>query len=322
MALRQSWDRDGSPSVRVARSSGGVLQESVMSVQIQKEIERAFDLRDTPHNTRATYSRCIGKFEEFFGRPASELGRKEVEEFLLHLVHKKSLSPASHNVYVGSLRFLYGTVLDRPEVVARVPRRKQPRKLPVLLSPAEIERLIAATTSITVRTIVMLAYGAGLRVSEACGLRVEDIDSRSMLLHIRHAKRGRERYVMLGVRLLEALRAYWRKCRPKGPTMFPGRTGNGTLDRATVSKALRRAAERCGITRRVTPHTLRHCFATHLLEQGVDLRSVQVLLGHASLHTTMVYVHVTTARVQRLASPLDRLPRRAAHASPAPTPAS
>jgi site-specific recombinase XerD len=160
----------------------------------------------------------------------------------------------------------------------------------------------------------MLAYGAGLRVSEACGLRVEDIDSQRMVLHIRDAKRGRERYVMLSPRLLEALRAYWRARRPAGPAVFPGRGGVGTLARATVARALRKAACRCGIAVHVSPHTLRHGFATDLLEQGVDLRTVQVLLGHASMRSTALYLHITTARVKQLVSPLDRLP--AAPSSP------
>jgi integrase len=144
----------------------------------------------------------------------------------------------------------------------------------VLLSPEEVARLLAAVSSITVRTIAMLAYGAGLRVGEACRLRVEDIDSRRMVIHIREAKRGRARYVMLSPRLLDSLRAYWRERRPAGPELFPGRGRQATIARAAVSKALRNAARKCGITRRVTPHTLRHGFATDLLEQGVDLRTV------------------------------------------------
>jgi site-specific recombinase XerD len=223
-------------------------------------------------------------------------------------------------VYAGALSFLYGVVLERPEVMARVPRRKAPMKLPVLLSPADLVRLIAAVRSMAVRTVAMLAYGAGLRVSEACRIRVDDIDSRRMVLHIREAKRGRERYVMLSPRLLEALRAYWRAQRPVGPALFPGRCGNETMARATVCKALRKAARECGIAQRVTPHLLRHGFATDLLEQGVDLRTVQVLLGHASISSTIRYVHVTTARVKHVVSPLDRLPAAPAQPAPAPTP--
>jgi len=236
------------------------------------------------------------------------LGRDEVETFLLHLVRERKLSPSTHNVYAAALRFVYGAAFGRPEVTAGVPRRKQPMRLPVVLTPTQIASLISAVSSAAVRTVLMLAYGAGLRVSEACGLRVEDIDSRSMVLHIRHAKRGRERYVMLSPRLLEALREHWRERRPRGAWVFPGRGGKGTLSRRSVARALRKAARRVGIDDRVTPHTLRHCFATQLLEQGVDLRTVQVLLGHGSLRSTLLYVHVTTARVRSVTSPLDRLP--------------
>jgi integrase/recombinase XerD len=270
-------------------------------------LERAFDLRGTPPNTRRTYTYCVHHFERFVGSPVTELGRQQVEQFLLHLVRERRLGPSSHNVYAAALRFLYDAALDRPEVMVRVPRRKQAIRLPVLLAPAEIVRLLAAIPSIAVRTIVMLAYAAGLRVSEACKLRVEDIDSRQMLLHIRNGKRGRERYVMLSPRMLAALRAYWRRRRPVGPALFPGRH-RGTLRRESVARAVQAAARKAGIDKRVTPHTLRHCFATALLEQGVDLRTVQVLLGHASLRSTTLYLHVTTARVQRIASPLDRLP--------------
>jgi site-specific recombinase XerD len=141
------------------------------------QLTRVFDLRGTPPRTRETYTRCIHAFERYFGYPACELGREQVEQFLLHLVRDRHLSASSHNVYAGALKFLYGWVLDRPEVVARVPRRKQPMHLPVLLAPEQIARLFSAVTSLAVRTVLMLAYGAGLRVSEACALRVDDIDS-------------------------------------------------------------------------------------------------------------------------------------------------
>lgn len=233
-----------------------------------ERLEHAFDLRGTPVNTRKTYARCIGKFERFAGRCANTLERPDVERFLLHLVHECRVSPSTHNVYVGALRFLYDVVLERPEVMHRVPRRKRPMRLPVLLSAEDVVRLLAAVRSITVRTILMLAYGAGLRVSEACALRVDDIDSGRMVLHIRHAKRGRERYVMLSPRLLDALRTYWRAQRPVGPALFQGRGRAAPISRDAASKATSVAARRCGITRRVTPHTLRHGFATALLEQG------------------------------------------------------
>jgi site-specific recombinase XerD len=153
----------------------------------------------------------------------------------------------------------------------------------------------------------MLAYGAGLRVSEICRLRIDDIDAKRMVLRIRNAKRGRERYVMLSARLLRELRAYWKAVRPAGPFLFPGCAGRQRLTRAAVQKAFAGAARRAGLRKGVSPHTLRHSFATHLLEAGTDLRSLQVLLGHASIDSSTIYLHVSTARLQSIASPLDVL---------------
>jgi integrase/recombinase XerD len=200
-------------------------------------------------------------------------------------------------------------VLGRPKVVADLPRRKLTRKLPVVLTPGEVEQLLAALGSSALRAVLMLAYGAGLRVGEACRLRVEDIDSRAGVIHVRNTKRNRDRDVMLSPKLLAELRAYWRKRRPPGPQLFPGRSGPGTtLTRAAISRALQKALVKAGLGgRRITVHTMRHAFATHLLEQGTDLRTVQVLLGHASMASTTIYVHVSTARLHRVHSPLERL---------------
>jgi len=211
-------------------------------------------------------------------------------------------------VHASALKFLYEVTLDRPEVTLRMARMRVPMHVPVVLTAAEVSRLIASLTSNKVRALVMLTYGAGLRVNEACGLRIDDIDPKRMLLHVRHAKRGRERHVMLSPKLLAALRVYWKASRPAGPYLFPGRGGHGLFRRESVSTAMKKAARKAGITGRVSPHTLRHCFATHLLDAGTDLRTLQVLLGHASLKSTMAYLHVSAARVQSIQSPLDTLP--------------
>jgi len=228
-------------------------------------------------------------------------------EFQLHLVQRK-VSARTFNLHAAALKFLYEVTLDRPEATLRMTRMRVPMHVPVVLTPAEVSRLVAALTSDKLRALVMLAYGAGLRVSEACGLRIDDIDPKRMLLHVRHAKRGRERHVMLSPRLLATLRAYWKVSRPAGPYLFPGRGGHALFRRESVSVAIKKAARKAGITGRVSPHTLRHCFATHLLDAGTDLRTLQVLLGHASLKSTMAYLHVSAARVQSIQSPLDTLP--------------
>lgn len=277
-----------------------------MTKKIQDRLNRAFDLRNTPTNTRLTYLRCIEKFEQHCGKPACRLGRQHVEDFLLHLVRERQLSPGTHNVYVGALRFLF-RVLGRPELVLVVPRRKQPLVQPAVLAPAQVEQVLGAVKPIAPRTILTVAYAAGLRISEACGLCFEDIDSKSLVLHVRHGKGARERSVMLSPTLLRVLRSYYRTTRPAGPQLFPGRQGRLTLTRAAVSKALKEGLNRSQLDRHITPHTMRHSFATQLLEDGVDLRTVQILLGHGSISSTTRYTHLMPARMGKIVSPVERL---------------
>lgn len=280
-----------------------------MKRQLHRKLVEEFNLRGTPLNTRKTYSYCIERFERHFGSSAAQLGRDHVRRYLLHLVEHEHLSAQTHNVHAAALWFLYAKVLERPKVVAGLPRRKRTRTLPTVLTPAEVERLFAALGTPALRAVLMLAYGAGLRVGEACRLRLEDVDSHAGVLHVRNTKRNRDRDVMLSPKLLAELRTYWRTRRPPGPELFPGRAGAGTtLTRAAISRALKKALAQAGLSgRRITVHTMRHAFATHLLEQGTDLRTVQVLLGHACITSTTIYVHVSTARLQRVKSPLERL---------------
>jgi site-specific recombinase XerD len=182
-----------------------------------------------------------------------------------------------------------------------------PMRVPTVLSRSEVAQLIAALSSDKQRAMVMVAYGAGLRISEVCRLRIDDVDPKRMVLRVQSAKRGRERHVMLSPRLLAALRAYWKVSRPTGPHLFPGRDPAKVMTRVAMHKAIVVAARRAGISKRVSPHTLRHSFATHLLEAGTDLRTLQVLLGHGSLKSTTLYLHVATAHVQSITSPLDTL---------------
>jgi site-specific recombinase XerD len=235
------------------------------------------------------------------------MGAAEVRGYLLHLIDEVKSSPATVNVYSAAIQFLYRVTLKRPEVVVDVVRVKTPMRLPRFLSGTEVERLLASITKKKLRAMVMLAYGAGLRVSEIARLEFGDIDAKRMVIHVRDAKRGRERYIMLSAVLLSALRSYWKTARPQGPHMFPGRGPNVPITRSAIHKMIRYAAGKAGFPGRFGPHALRHSFATHLLEAGTDLRTLQVLLGHASLRSTMVYLHITTARVQQLRSPLDNL---------------
>jgi integrase/recombinase XerD len=240
------------------------------------------------------------------------MGRTEIRDYLLSLVEGRKLSPSTYNVHAASLRFLYSYTLGRPEEVAWIGQMRVPHRLPAILSAEEIERLLEAFGSLKMKAIILAAYGAGLRISEVCKLRVEDIDSRRMVIHVKNGKGDRDRYTMLPRRLLETLRAYWKQERPSGPELFPGMKPGAVLSREAVNKSLKLAAARAGIKKRVSPHVLRHGFATHLLESGTDLRTLQVLLGHASIRTTARYAQVSPVMIRRTKSPADRLRKTAA----------
>lgn len=278
-------------------------------VRLRDRMREDLELRGMSAGTSESYIRCARRFVEHFGQPPAKLGAEEVRSYLLHLVQEKRSKPATVNVYGAAIAFLYRVTLKRPAVVEDVARVKTPVRLPRFVSGPEVSRLLAALRSEKMQTIAMLAYGAGLRVSEILALERGDIDAKRMLIHIRHAKRGRERYVMLSPRLLAALRAYWKWTEPRGPRLFSGRNGYSPLDRAAVHRAFSKAARKAGLGRVLGPHVLRHGFATHMLESGTDLRTLQVLLGHGSLKSTVVYLHITTARLQTLRSPLEDLAR-------------
>jgi site-specific recombinase XerD len=262
-------------------------------------------LRNYAEGTREQYLRCAELFVEHFGCSPMRLGEEKIRDYVLELMERQS--PASVKMHVASLKFLYEVTLARPNVTARIPWPKVPHGLPDVLSLAEVERLIGALESLRDRAIVMTAYGAGLRIQEACSLWTTDIDKHRMTIHVRHGKRGKDRYVMLPKLLYQTLRAYWAAYRPEPPVLFPGEEPGTCISPEAVRKAIHAAVAAAGITKRVTPHSLRHSFATQLLDDGTDLRVIQELLGHASIRTTARYTHVSTAHIARTVSPLDRL---------------
>ena len=213
---------------------------------------------------------------------------------------------ASLNQTVAALRFFYGVTLGMAEVPERIAYAREPRRLPVVLSADEVVRFLEAVPSLKARAALTTAYAAGLRVSEVTGLRVPDIDSGRMMIRIEHGKGGKERYVMLSAQLLAILRTYWRLARPK-QWLFPGRDATRPIEPTTLHAACRSARAAAGIGKKITVHVLRHSFATHLLESGVDIRVIQVLLGHAHLSTTARYTHVSQGLIGRTASPLEKL---------------
>jgi len=275
---------------------------------IRERMIADLELRGYAPGTRSEYVRCARNFAAHYMRSPSELGEPEVRLFLLHLLRVRRMRPAGYKMYVAALKFLYTVTLKRPEVVAGIPWPKVPRTLPVVLSAGETVALLQSVETVKYRCVLMCAYGGGLRISEACALHVADIDSARGVIHVRQGKRRRDRYVMLSARLLVALRAYWRQERPPGPCLFPGTGPQTPVSRKTVGQALRKAAGAAGLSKRVTAHTLRHAFATHLLEDGVDIRVIQQLLGHRSIRTTERYAHVSTRHLSRTRSPLDTAP--------------
>lgn len=264
-------------------------------------------LRNYGKSTIQNYLRCCFNFAKHHRRPPEEMGANEIRAFLLHKLEKEKIGPAYHKVHVAALKFLYTHTLERPEEAVAIPWPKVPRKLPVVLSLEEVRDLFKAVDDLKHRAIIMTAYSAGLRIYEVCSLSVADIDSQRMLIHVRQGKGGRDRYVMLSKRLLIVLREYYRTLRPPKPYLFPGLKPESPISPAAVRLALKKAEEKTGLAKHVTPHVLRHAFATHLLEGGTDIRTIQVLLGHSSIRTTALYTNVSREHIGRTKSPLDQI---------------
>jgi site-specific recombinase XerD len=262
------------------------------------------DLQVRNHSPRTIegYVGAVARFARFFGRSPEDLGPEEIRSYQLHLIDKK-LSWSTYNKNICALRFLYNVTLQRDWAVERIPYARQPRKLPVVLSQEEVLRFLSAIDKPKHRMALTTQYAAGLRVSEVVRLRAEDIDSPRMLIHVQ-GKGNKQRMVPLSKILLQQLRAYWRQERPK-QWLFPGQAPGKPVSTSTLGLACIRAREATGLHKRVTSHTLRHCFATHLLEAGTDIRTVQVLLGHASLKSTTIYTHVQQRLIAGTRSPLD-----------------
>jgi site-specific recombinase XerD len=270
-------------------------------------MEADLRLRNLRPSTQDKYLRYVRTFAAYHMRSPAQMGTRQVRDFLVHLRDERELQPSTVQCYVAALKFFYTATMDRPEVVRPWLSPRVVKKLPVVLSGTEVEAVLAAVESITYRAVLMTTYGAGLRISEACQLEVQDIDSKRMLIHVRKGKGGKQRYTMLCSRLLEVLRAYFRQVRPSGPYLFPGQKEGKPLSANSVRKVLHQAIQDCGIEKRVTPHVLRHCFATHLHDTGTDIRTIQVLLGHSSIRTTQVYTQVSAQKVSRVKSPLSML---------------
>lgn len=272
--------------------------------QLRDKMDGDLKLRGDRANTTRKYLIYARKFVAHFGRCPTTMGEDENRAFLLDLMPQ--VSPSTLATYVAALRFLYGVTLGRPAVAVKIPYPKVPHTLPDILSPEEVMALLDALGSVKYRAVVTTLYATGLRISEVCALKPADIDSARMLIHVRCGKRGRDRFVMLSERLLQMLRLYWKLERPPGIYLFCGLTKRGRVSPESVRAALKAAAQRVGLAKHVTPHVLRHSFATHLLEDGADIRTIQVLLGHKSIQTTARYTKVSARHIATTRSPLDR----------------
>jgi len=266
--------------------------------------------RNYAQSTVRSYIKAIEDFARYFGKSPERLGPEHIRQYQVHLFRDRKLAAGTVEGRAAALRFLFVKTLHRPYLPDQIPFPKRARRLPTVLSPDEVALLIDSAKNLMHRAILMTLYATGLRRAELCRLKVADIDSGRMLIHVREGKGGRDRDVLLSDKLLETLREYWRWMKPK-VWLFPGMVNNWRanvpIDTKVVWEAVRAAKERAGIIKRVSPHTLRHSFATHMLEAGADLRTIQVLLGHAKLADTTVYLHLSRRHLQAVASPLEAL---------------
>jgi site-specific recombinase XerD len=268
-------------------------------------------VRGFGEKTRNDYIRHVRSFAAFIGRSPDTATEEDMRRFQLHQ-RQSGMQPPSMNTAVSALRFLFTVTLYRPDLVHRLTVVRQPRRLPDVLSVEEVALLLQAAPGPKYKAAFATAYGAGLRVSEVVALKVGDIDSERMLLRVEQGKGRKDRHAMLSPQLLDQLRAWWREGRRRGALLpagwlFPGRNPIEPLSTRQLNRAVHAAAEAAGIKKRVSPHTLRHSFATHLLEQDIDIRIIQVLLGHAKLDTTARYTRVANTTIRSVTSPLDRL---------------
>lgn len=276
----------------------------MVTTTLRERVRRTIRIHNMSPRTERIYIDAIFQFAVHFNRSPDLLGAAEVEAYLYHLRDVKKVSWCRFNQAASALRFFYAVVLLRTEMIPRIPYGRSERHLPVVLSIEELLALLAAIDNLRDQVLLTLLYSAGLRLGEVCRLCVSDIDSSRMLIRVRQGKGKKDRYAPLSTIVLELLREWWRKTRPTD-LFFPNlKDPSRHINVSSVQRAVKVAAKRAGITKSISPRTLRHCFATHLMEQGIPTRVIQVLLGHANIRTTETYTHVTPAHAR---SPLDGL---------------
>jgi integrase/recombinase XerD len=285
--------------------------DKVISPLRQRMIED-MTIRNIGPKTQIGYIRAVKNFAAFLGHSPAKANAEDIRRFQLHMT-STGVGVPSINTAVSALRFLFKITLRRSDVTEQMPFIHEAQRLPVVLSIDEVARLLAAAPGLKYKTALSLAYGTGLRVSEIVSLKISDIDSARMVIRVEEGKGSKDRYVMLSPHLLDLLRAWWKAARPRG-WLFPGRDCLQRLSTRQLNRACHAAAQRAGIDKRVSMHTLRHSFATHLLEGKTDIRLIQVLLGHKKLDTTARYTRVALETIRDVASPLERLAQKAPRA--------
>ncbi|MBM3149081.1 MAG: integrase [Chloroflexi bacterium] len=274
--------------------------------KLKDQMEMDMKLRRFSPKTISCYLACMRNVAIYFGKSPAELDEEEIRKYLHHLIEERNVSQAVISQSYSALKFFFEKTLQKPWNVSKIPRSKQRKKLPQVLSKHEVESIFSVTTNLKHRAILMTIYAAGLRVGEATRLKVSDIDSGRMAIRVNEGKGLKDRYTLMGERNLEVLRLYYKAYRPS-EWLFPGRSSSDPVSISSVQRVFKSSLHKAGIKKKASVHTLRHCFATHLLESGTDLYYIQRLLGHGSARTTSVYLHITGKDLSKIKSPIDLL---------------
>jgi site-specific recombinase XerD len=273
---------------------------------LRKQMDGDLVVRGMAVRTREAYLGAVAGLVKFYGRRPDRINEQEVQNYLLYLIEQRQLAWSSCNIVAQGLKFFYRVTLKRPEAQFAIPRARQPQKLPQILAREEVVALIENTLNVKHRAILMTAYAAGLRLNEICHLRLTDIDSARMMIRIEQGKGAKDRYTLLSPRLLSELRRYWMLYRPKH-WLFPSKDGEHPISDGTVHRIYHTAKGRAGIAKDGGIHSLRHAFATHLLEAGVDIHTIQRLMGHGHISSTLRYFHLARKHLASTPSPLELL---------------